>query len=60
MRAAQALTKKKLRLAGELLAERAAPVVGDEGVLFEKPRGKPYHGKMKALVDAVRAGGVNA
>jgi hypothetical protein len=29
-------------------------------VLFEKPTGKPYHGKMKALVDAVRAGGVKA
>jgi len=27
-------------------------------VAFEKPRGKPYHGKMKALVDNVRAGGV--
>jgi hypothetical protein len=43
---------------GELLAERARPVLGEQQVGFSKPRGKPYHGKMKALVDAVRAGGV--
>ncbi len=28
------------------------------GVLFEKPRGKLFHGKMAALVHSVRAGGI--
>ena len=28
------------------------------GVIFEKPRGKPFHGKMAALVTSVRAGGI--
>jgi len=29
-----------------------------EGVLFEKPRGRPFHGKMKALVDTLVQNGV--
>ena len=43
---------------GELLAERGKAVVGDGAVLFEKPRGRPFHGKMAALVNSVRAGGL--
>jgi hypothetical protein len=27
-------------------------------VLFEKPRGRPFHGRMAALVGAVQKGGV--
>lgn len=27
-------------------------------VLFEKPRGRPFHGKMAALVASVQRGGV--
>ena len=42
---------------GELLAARAA-AAGLDGVHWARRRGERYHGKRKALVDAMRAAGL--
>ena len=43
---------------GKLLAERARERGGIESVHFERKKGQRYTGKLKALIEAVRANGL--
>ncbi|KAI8471610.1 MAG: translational machinery component [Monoraphidium minutum] len=43
---------------GRLLAERARAAGGFEAVHFERRRGQRYAGKLKALIEAIRANGL--
>lgn len=43
---------------GKLLAERARAAGGVESVHFERRRGQRYTGKLKALIESIRAAGL--
>jgi ribosomal protein L18 len=43
---------------GKLLAERARAGAGLDAVYFERKKGQRYGGKLKALIDAMRAAGL--
>ncbi len=56
MRALEGDKSAKARKVGELVAERAK-AAGVDGVVFDRA-GNKYHGRVAALADAAREGGL--